>query len=74
MLNTGEVETGIKLELVVVWFHVCTEFIKGLIMLFLFEMGQFMNNDHTQKGFRGVFEHRCDTDLIFAFEFRPLNT
>jgi len=47
MVKTGEVETGIKLKLVIVWFHMDTEFIKGFIVLFLFEVCKLMHNDHT---------------------------
>lgn len=46
MVDAGEVEAGIELQLVVVGFHVGAEFVKGLVMLFLFEVGQFVDNDH----------------------------
>ena len=46
MVDAGEVESGVKLQLMVLWFHIGTEFIKGFIVLFLFEMGQLMYNDH----------------------------
>ena len=74
MLNTGKVETGVELKLMVVRFHVCAEFIKGFVVLFLFEVSEFMDNDHTQKGFRDFFEQRSNTDLILAFEFGALYT
>ena len=46
MLKAGEVKTGVKFKLVVVWFHVCTELIEGLVVFFLFKVCQFMDDDH----------------------------
>ena len=36
MLDAGEVKAGVEFKLMVVWFHMRTEFVKGFIVLFLF--------------------------------------
>ena len=51
MVDAGEVETGVKFKLMITRFHIFAEFVKGFVVLFLYEVGQFMDDDHTQKGF-----------------------
>lgn len=36
MVKTGEIEAGVKLQLVVIRFHIFTEFVKGFIVFFFF--------------------------------------
>ena len=47
MIDTGQIETGVELQLVVLRFHMFAELVKGLVVGFLFKMGEFMDDDHT---------------------------
>ena len=46
IFDAGEIKTGVEFELVVVGVHIGAEFVKGLVVLFLFEVGELMDDDH----------------------------
>ena len=46
VVDTGEIEAGVELELMVRGLHMLTKLIKGSVMFFLFEVGEFMDDDH----------------------------
>jgi hypothetical protein len=42
-----------------------TKGVEGFVMLFFFEMREFVGDNHPQKGFGYFFERMGDTNLIF---------
>ena len=50
-----------------------TQLVKGVVVFFLFQVGEFVHNDHVEQRFRYVFEDGGNADLIFGFKFSALN-
>jgi hypothetical protein len=48
------------------------EFIKRFVVLFLFQMGEFVGDDHPKKRFGYFFKKMGNSYLVFGFEFPPL--
>jgi len=70
----NHIQTHIKLILGVVGFDVGAEFIKGSVVVFDFEVDEFVNDNHTQKRKRSLLEDASDAYLVFAFDFVALDT
>lgn len=60
-------QTGIKLQLMVLWLHMAAQGIERLVMLFFLQVRQLVHHDHPQKGFRCVAKDGGDADLGFCF-------
>lgn len=69
-----KVESCVKFIFAVVRFDVGAELIKGFVVFFFFEVGEFVYDNHTQKFKRGLFEKCAYAYLIFAFDFVALET
>lgn len=66
-------QTGIKLQLVVLWLHVAAQGIEGFVVLFLFQVRQLVHHDHPQKGFRRIAKDGRDADLRFSLQLAALH-
>ncbi|MNC67674.1 hypothetical protein D3C75_1181880 [compost metagenome] len=51
-----------------------TQGIEGLVVVFLFQVRQFVNHNHAQKGFRPILKYCRHTNFRFGFELVALNT
>lgn len=69
-----KVEACVKFILAVVGFDVGAELVKGFVVFFFFEVGEFVYDNHTQKFKRGLFEKCAYAYLVFAFDFVALET
>ena len=49
------------------------QLIKSLVVILLFQMRQFMNHDHPQKGFRRVAKYRRHANFRFSFQLTALH-
>lgn len=47
MVDLRQIKAYIKFKLVIVGFDMGAEFVKRFVMLFFFEVGQFMDNNHS---------------------------
>jgi hypothetical protein len=72
-IQVRQVHADFKLQLVVVGLHVGAEFVKSLVMLAFFYVGQFVHGDHLQKFRRCVLEQGGDADFTLGFEFAALH-
>ncbi|MNW08499.1 hypothetical protein D3C71_2052900 [compost metagenome] len=70
----GEIKAQVKLILVVLRLHVGTQLVEGLVVLLLAQMGEFVHNDHAQKLFRRLLEHRRNANLVFSRQPTALHT
>ena len=72
MINIGEIGSYLKFELMVLGFDMGAEGVKGFVMIFLFEMGEFMGDNHPQKRLRDFFKKVGNPNLVFGFELSSL--
>ena len=49
------------------------QLVKRFVVFFFFQMRQFMNDNHTQKGFGGIAKNGRHADLRFSFELSALH-
>src|SRR3990167_3037200 len=72
-LAPGQVDTQIELHLMIVGQHVFAELVERLVVLGLFQVGQFVHHDHLQEFRRGLLEQGGDADFLLRLELAALH-
>lgn len=69
-----QVEAQIKLQLVVSGFHMLTQLVKGLVVLFSPQVGQFVYHYHLEKGVWGRPEQSRNLNFGLGLELVALHS
>src|SRR5690606_34041670 len=56
-INMRQIQPQIKFELMVIRLHMLAQLVERLVVFFLFQMRQFMHDDHPQELDRHVLEY-----------------